>query len=165
MNTRDLWVKYAKFTVIAVLVVLLDQVTKMMVLRMIPEYDRIVVIPGFFNLTHVHNPGGAFGILAQNGAAWRHWLFLGAAFFALGIIMYFYHRTPKTLPWLAGSLAMIFGGAVGNMIDRIRFGEVVDFLDVYIASYHWPTFNVADSAVSVGIGLFILHILLKKMPF
>jgi signal peptidase II len=66
---------------------------------------------------------------------------------------------------LAGSLAMIFGGAVGNMIDRIRFGEVVDFLDVYIASYHWPTFNVADSAVSVGIGIFILHILLKKMPF
>lgn len=165
MNTRDLWVKYAKFTVVAVLVVLLDQVTKMMVLRMIPEYDRIVVIPGFFNLTHVHNPGGAFGLLAQNGAAWRHWLFLGAAFFALGIILYFYHRTPQTLPWLAGSLAMIFGGAVGNMIDRIRFGEVVDFLDVYIASYHWPTFNVADSAVSVGIGLFILHILLKKMPF
>lgn len=165
MNTRDLWVKYAKFTVVAVLVVLLDQVTKMMVLRMIPEYDRIVVIPGFFNLTHVHNPGGAFGLLAQNGAAWRHWLFLGAAFFALGVILYFYHRTPKTLPWLAGSLAMIFGGAVGNMIDRIRFGEVVDFLDVYFASYHWPTFNVADSAVSVGIGLFILHILLKKMPF
>jgi signal peptidase II len=137
----------------------------MMVLRTIPLYKSIVVIPGFFNLTHVHNPGGAFGFLAQNSAAWLHWLFLGAAFFALGIILYFHHRTPKTLPWLAGSLAMIFGGAVGNMIDRIRFGEVVDFLDVYIASYHWPTFNVADSAVSVGIGIFILHILLKKMPF
>lgn len=165
MNTRDVWVKYAKFAAIVVLVVLLDQITKMIVLRMIPEYERIVVISGFFNLTHVHNPGGAFGFLAQNGAAWRHWLFLGAAFFALGIILYFYHRTPRTLPWLAGSLAMIFGGAIGNMIDRIRFGEVVDFLDVYIASYHWPTFNVADSAVSVGIGIFILHILLKKMPF
>lgn len=165
MKTRDLWAKYAKFTAVVVLVVLLDQVTKMMVIRMLPEYERIVVISGFFNLTHVHNPGGAFGLLAQNGAAWRHWLFLGAAFFALGIILYFHHRTPKTLPWLAGSLAMIFGGAVGNLIDRIRFGEVVDFLDVYIASYHWPTFNVADSAVSVGIGIFILHILLKKMPF
>jgi signal peptidase II len=124
-----------------------------------------VVIPGFFNLTHVHNPGGAFGFLAQNSTVWRHWLFLGAAFFALGVILYCHYHTPKTLPWLAGSLAMIFGGAVGNMIDRIRFGEVVDFLDVYIASYHWPTFNVADSAVSVGIGIFILHILLKKMPF
>lgn len=165
MNTRDMWVKYAKFAAVAVLVVLLDQVTKMMVLRMMPLFDSIVVIPGFFNLTHVHNPGGAFGFLAQNGATWRHWLFLGAAFFALGIILYLYHRTPKTLPWLAGSLAMIFGGAVGNLIDRIRFGEVVDFLDVYIAGYHWPTFNVADSAVSVGIGIFILHILLKKMPF
>jgi signal peptidase II len=165
MHTRDLWVKYAKFAAIAVLIVLLDQITKMMVLRMIPEYERIVVIPGFFNLTHVHNPGGAFGFLAQNSGVWRHWLFLGAAFFALGVILYCHHQTPKTLPWLAGSLAMIFGGAVGNMIDRIRFGEVVDFLDVYIASYHWPTFNVADSAVSVGIGIFILHILLKKMPF
>ncbi|MGD9006879.1 MAG: signal peptidase II [Desulfobacteraceae bacterium] len=165
MNTRDVSVKYAKFAAIVVLVVLLDQITKMMVLRMIPEYQRIVVIPGFFNLTHVHNPGGAFGFLAQNSGVWRHWLFLGAAFFALGVILYCYHHTPKTLPWLAGSLAMIFGGAVGNTIDRIRFGEVVDFLDVYIASYHWPTFNVADSAVSVGIGIFILHILLKKMPF
>jgi signal peptidase II len=165
MNTRDLWVKYAKFAAIVVLVVLLDQITKMMVLRMIPEYERIVVIPGFFNLTHVHNPGGAFGFLAQNSAVWRHWLFLGAAFFALGIILYFHHQTPKTLPWLAGALAMIFGGAVGNMVDRFRFGEVVDFLDVYIASYHWPTFNAADSAVSIGIGIFILHILLKKMPF
>lgn len=165
MNTRDLWVKYAKFAAVVVLVVLLDQITKMMVLRTIPLYERIVAIPGFFNLTHVRNPGGAFGFLAQNGAVWRHWLFLGASFFALGIILYFYHQTPKTLPWLAGSLAMIFGGAVGNMIDRIRFGEVVDFLDVYIASYHWPTFNIADSAVSVGIGIFILHILLKKMPF
>ncbi len=165
MNNRDLWVKYAKFATIVVLVVLLDQVTKMMVLRMLPLNESIVVIPGFFNLTHVHNPGGAFGFLAQNGALWRHWLFLCAAFFALGIILYFHHRTPKTLPWLAGSLAMIFGGAVGNVIDRIRFGKVVDFLDVYVASYHWPTFNVADSAVSVGIGIFILHILLKKMPF
>ena len=164
MNTRDVWVKYAKFAAIAVLVVLLDQITKMMVLRAIPEYERIVVIPGFFNLTHVHNPGGAFGFLAQNSGVWRHWLFLGAAVFAMGVILYCHHQTPKTLPWLAGSLAMIFGGAVGNMIDRIRFGEVVDFLDVYIASYHWPTFNVADSAISVGIGIFVFHLLFKKMP-
>ncbi len=165
MITRDVWVKYAKFAAVVVPVVLLDQISKAMVLRMMPLFERITVIPGFFNLTHVHNPGGAFGFLAQNGADWRHWLFLGAAFFALSLILYFHHRTPKTLPWLAGSLAMIFGGAVGNLIDRIRFGEVVDFLDVYIASYHWPTFNVADSAVSVGIGIFILHIILKKMPF
>ncbi len=165
MNTRDLWIKYAKFAAVVVLVVLLDQITKTMVIRMMPLFDSIVVIPGFFNLTHVHNPGGAFGLLSKNGAVWRHWLFLGAAVFALCIILFFHHRTPKALPWLAGSLAMIFGGAVGNMIDRVRFGEVVDFLDVYVASYHWPTFNVADSAVSVGIAIFILHILLKKMPF
>ena len=165
MNTRELLIKYAKFAAVAALVIVLDQITKQLVLNKMPLYDCIVVIPGFFNLTHVHNPGGAFGLLAQNSAVWRHWLFLGAGFFALGIILYFYHNTPKTLPWLAGALAMIFGGAIGNMIDRIRFGEVVDFLDFYIASYHYPTFNVADSAVTVGIGIFILHILLKKMPF
>lgn len=165
MDIRETWIKYTRFAVIVAAVVLLDQLTKALVLRMMPMFESIVVIPGFFNLTHVHNPGGAFGLLAQNGAAWRHWLFLGAAFFALGIILYFYHHTPRSQPWLASALAMIFGGAIGNMIDRIRFGEVVDFLDVYIARYHWPTFNVADSAVSIGIGILILHILLKKTPF
>jgi signal peptidase II len=164
-DMREMWIKYTRFAGIVAVVVLLDQITKALVLSTMPLFESIVVIPGFFNLTHVHNPGGAFGLLAQNGAAWRHWLFLGAAFFALGIILYFYHHTPRSQPWLASALAMIFGGAIGNMIDRIRFGEVVDFLDVYIASYHWPTFNVADSAVSIGIGIFILHILLKKTPF
>jgi signal peptidase II len=164
-QNRDQRVKYIKFAAIAALVVVVDQVTKMMVLQSIPLFDRIVVIPGFFNLTHVHNPGGAFGFLAQNAAAWRHWLFVGAAVFALGVLLFLFHQTPKNLPWLAAALALIFGGAVGNMIDRIRLGEVVDFLDVYAASYHWPTFNVADSAVSVGIAIFILHIVLKKMPY
>jgi signal peptidase II len=165
MDDQSLRAKYIKFAAVAILVVVLDQISKAMVLRWMPLFDSIVVIPGFFNLTHVHNPGGAFGFLAQNGAAWRHWLFLGAAFFALGILLYFYHRTPKSLPWLSFSLTLIFGGAIGNLIDRIRFGEVVDFLDVYISHHHWPTFNVADSAVSVGIVIFIFHIVLKKMPY
>jgi signal peptidase II len=164
-NNRDLRVKYIKFAAIAALVVVLDQITKMMVLQSIPLFERVVVIPGFFNLTHVHNPGGAFGFLAQNAAVWRHWIFLGAAVLAMGVLLFLFHQTPKNLPWLAGALALIFGGAVGNLIDRIRFGEVVDFLDIYFGSYHYPTFNVADSAVSVGIGIFILHIVLKKMPY
>ena len=164
-DDRALLVKYIKFAAVAILVVVLDQISKAMVLRWMPLFDSIVVIPGFFNLTHVHNPGGAFGFLAQNSAVWRDWLFFGAAFFALGILLYFYHRTPKSLPWLSFSLALIFGGAIGNLIDRIRFGEVVDFLDVYISHLHWPTFNVADSAVSVGIVIFIIHIVFKKMPF
>jgi len=136
-----------------------------MVLKMMPLFKSIVVIPGFFNLTHVHNPGGAFGFLAQNGSPWRHWMFLGAAVVALSMILYFHHQTPKTHPYLGLGLALIFGGAIGNLIDRLRFGEVIDFLDFYAAHFHWPTFNVADSAVTIGVGIFILHILFKKMPF
>jgi signal peptidase II len=161
----ELQTKYIRFAGIVALVVLVDQVTKTIVLRTMPLLKSIVVIPGFFNLTHVHNPGGAFGFLAQNGSPWRHWMFLAAAVVALSMILYFHHQTPKTHPFLGVGLALIFGGAIGNLIDRLRFGEVVDFLDFYAVHLHWPTFNVADSAVTVGVGIFVLHILFKKMPF
>jgi signal peptidase II len=162
---NELQTKYLRFAGVVALVVLVDQGTKYLVLKTMPLFRSIVVIPGIFNLTHVHNPGGAFGFLAQNGSPWRHWMFLAAAVIALSMILYFHHQTPRTHPFLGVGLAMIFGGAIGNLIDRLRFGEVVDFLDFYLAHMHWPTFNVADSAVTVGVGIFVLHILLKKMPF
>jgi signal peptidase II len=157
--------KYTRFALIIALIAVLDQFSKTMVLKYIPLHKTIAVIPGFFNLTHVHNPGGAFSFMAHNNSPLRHWLFLGAAILALCLILYFYHQTPKTHPFLGVALAMIFGGAVGNLIDRMRFGEVVDFLDVYIATLHWPTFNVADSAVTVGVCIFIGHMVFKKIPF
>lgn len=80
------------------------------------------------------------------------------------MILYFYHQTPRSHPFFGFALALIFGGAVGNLIDRLRFGEVVDFLDVYVGAYHWPAFNIADSAVTVGVIIFLLHILFKKVP-
>jgi signal peptidase II len=161
----DIKAKYIRFAGVVALVVFLDQISKALVLKMMPLFKSIVVIPGFFSLTHVHNPGGAFGFLAQNGSPWRHWMFLGAAVVALSMILYFHHQTPKTHPYLGLGLSLIFGGAIGNLIDRLRFGEVVDFLDFYAAHFHWPTFNVADSAVTIGVGIFVLHILFKKMPF
>lgn len=157
--------KYTRFVAIVAAVVALDQISKAVVLKMVPLYKSIVVIPGFFNISHVHNPGGAFNFLAQNGVPWRHWIFLGAGLVALVLILYFHSQTPKTHPYLALALSLVFGGAVGNLTDRLRFGEVVDFLDFHIVQWHWPTFNVADSAVTVGIGIFIAHIFLKKMPF
>ena len=157
--------KYIRFTGVVAAVILLDQFTKYLVLRMIPLYKSITVIPGFFNLTHIHNPGGAFGFMAQNGSPWRHWMFLIAAVVALSMILYFYHHAPRTHPFLGLGLSLIFGGAIGNLIDRLRFGEVIDFLDFYVAHLHWPTFNLADSAVTVGVGIFVLHIVFKKMPF
>ena len=162
---NDLKSKYLRFCGVVALVVLLDQTTKALVLKMMPLFKSIVVIPGFFSLSHVHNPGGAFGFMAQNGSPWRHWMFLAAAAVALSMILYFHHQTPKTHPYLGLGLSLIFGGAIGNLIDRLRFGEVVDFLDFYVAHLHWPTFNVADSAVTIGVGIFILHILFRKMPF
>jgi signal peptidase II len=157
--------KYIRFSLIASLVVFLDQASKQLVMVKMPIYKSISIIPGFFNLTHVHNPGGAFGFLAQNGSPWRHWIFLAAALLALAMILYFHHQTPRTHPYLSLGLSLIFGGAIGNLIDRLRFGEVVDFLDFYVAHLHWPTFNVADSAVTVGVGIFIIHIVFRKMPF
>ena len=157
--------KYLFFVLVTGMVVLLDQAAKALVLTRLPLHNSIAVIPGLFNLTHVHNPGGAFGFLAGNGGVWRHWLFLGAALVALILIVYFYYHTPRNKVWLRLALGMIFGGAVGNLIDRLRFGEVVDFLDFYIGHLHWPAFNIADSGVTVGVVIFILHIVFKRMPF
>jgi signal peptidase II len=155
---------FKPFAVIAGLVVLLDQATKLLVLAKMPLYHSIPVIEGFFSLTHIRNPGGAFGFMAASSQGVRNLLFVGVSIFAMGLIVYFYRSTPKTYPYLASALAMIFGGAVGNLIDRLRFGEVVDFLDVYVGAYHWPAFNVADSAITVGITVFIVHLVLGKMP-
>ena len=155
---------FMPFTLITGLVVLLDQATKLLVLAKMPLYHSIPVIEGFFNLTHIRNPGGAFGFMAAGSQGVRNLLFIGVSIVAMGLIVYFYRSTPKTYPYLASALSLIFGGAVGNLIDRLRFGEVVDFLDVYVGAYHWPAFNVADSAITVGITIFIAHLVLGKMP-
>jgi signal peptidase II len=165
LNAINEIAKYRRFTIVVIAVVALDQISKGAVLKFMALYKSIPVIPGFFSITHVHNPGGAFGFLAQNGAPWRHWLFLSAVLLALGMILYFHHQTPRSHPYLAFGLSLIFGGAIGNLIDRLRFGEVVDFLDFYILDHHWPTFNVADSGVTIGVLIFLAHIYFKKMPY
>ena len=143
---------------------ILDQAIKLLVLAKIPAYGSIVVIPGFFDLTHIYNTGGAFGFLAGKSSLFRHLFFLTASAIAMGMIVYLYLKTPREFLFLRSGLAMILGGAVGNVIDRIRLGKVVDFLDLYVKDLHWPAFNIADSAITVGILIFIYHLLLKKMP-
>ena len=156
--------KYIKLACIAGSVVLVDQGTKTIVLKTMPLYDSISIIPGFFNLTHIHNPGGAFGFLAGQSSFLRSIFFLFASSLAICLIFYFYKNTPRTHPFLAAGFALILGGAIGNLIDRIRFGKVVDFLDFFIGNLHWPAFNFADSAITVGIAIFILHLLFKNLP-
>ncbi|MFH2218927.1 MAG: signal peptidase II [Pseudomonadota bacterium] len=153
-----------KLACVAGPVIILDQITKAVVLKTLPLYRSVPVIPGLFNLTHIHNPGGAFGFLSGQSPVFRSTVFLLITTMAIGVILYLYKNTPRTHPWLATGFALVFGGAVGNLIDRFQFGKVVDFLDVYLGNFHWPAFNVADSAITVGIGIFVVHLLFRKMP-
>ena len=146
------------------MILVADQITKSLILAYLPLYDSVTLIPGFFNLTHIHNPGGAFGFLANQSASLRSIVFLLVSILAVGLIFWFYVKIPASHPMLAAGFALIFGGAIGNLVDRIRFGEVVDFLDFYIGNLHWPAFNIADSAISVGVVIFLYHLLLKKIP-
>jgi signal peptidase II len=157
-------VRDKSFILVSGLVIVLDQITKAIILATLPLMDAIPVIPGFFSIVHVRNPGGAFGFMAGQGPMVRSILFLVISGLAAGVIIWLYRRTPASFRLLRIALALIFGGAIGNIIDRIRFGEVVDFLDVYIGNLHWPAFNIADSAITIGMTIMIYHVLFKKMP-
>lgn len=156
--------RYGCFVLVTGLVVAADQAAKALVLQKLPLYRTVSIIPGFFNLTHIQNPGGAFGFLAAQNSDLQTLLFLVITVCALGLILYFFHSTPAQNIWLSFGFALLFGGALGNLIDRLRFGRVIDFLDFYIGRWHWPAFNVADSAITVGVGLFILSMLLRREP-
>jgi signal peptidase II len=156
--------KLIRLLIVSIIIIIADQLTKYIILTTMPLHSSIPVIQGFFNITHVHNPGGAFGMFADGSPLLRKLLFLVVSSLAICFVLYFYHSTPLTHRVLSFGFAMIFGGAVGNMIDRVRFGKVVDFLDVYIRSYHWPAFNVADSAITIGVTIFVIHLLFDKMP-
>ncbi len=156
--------KYIRLVIIGGIIVIIDQLTKFFIVKYLPLHDTVPVVAGLFNIIHIKNPGGAFGLLANLTPGMRTFIFLFISSLAVGLILYFYLKTPVNQTWLAAGFALIFGGAIGNLIDRIRFGVVTDFLDFYINKYHWPAFNVADSAITVGIGIFIFHLLFKKIP-
>lgn len=146
------------------IVVLADQVTKKIIMSSLAVHDVIKVIPGFFNITHVLNPGGAFGFFATQSDMVRKLVFLVLSSAVALFILWFYSRVARTHVFLSWGLALIFGGAIGNLIDRFLYGHVVDFLDFYIGMAHWPAFNVADTAISVGMAILIYHVMFKKMP-
>ncbi len=159
--TKD---KILRLLIVGGVIILIDQITKLYIHTSYAMGSVKTVIPGFFNIVHYHNPGGAFGLFAGQSQIVRVLVFLVISIIATGFILWLYRSIPKTHPMLANALALIFGGAVGNLIDRIRMGEVDDFLDVYIMNYHWPAFNIADSAICIGVGIFIFHMIFKKIP-
>jgi signal peptidase II len=146
----------------AFLVVLLDQITKYYLVTGVRLYESFAVIEGFFNITHVRNPGAAFGFLAQASPAFRSGFFILVSVLAIVLILYYIGRSEDDEPGFVFALSLVLGGAAGNFIDRLRFGEVVDFLDLYWNTFHWPAFNIADSAISLGAFILILQILRRK---
>ena len=156
--------KIFRLCIVSGIIILLDQISKLIVIAKLELGRDIPVIPGFLNITHVLNPGGAFGLFAQHSTWVRVLMFLVFSLIAVGFIIYLYIGVPESHRMLANGLCLIFGGAAGNLIDRIHMGKVVDFIDIYIQQYHWPAFNVADSAICVGVGIFVYHIVLNKMP-
>lgn len=128
----------------------LDRLTKWLVLRNVPLYDGFEVIPGFFRITHVHNRGAAFGMFADHPSEWKTAALIFFSLAALALVVGMLWKHSQAISWTAISLALILGGAIGNLWDRAFYGYVVDFLDFYFRSYHWHTFNIADSAIVVG---------------
>ncbi len=153
--------RYNPLLLLATALVLLDQATKWLVVRNMALGEAIPVIPGFFDLVYVLNRGASFGMLNNPDITWQRWFFIAMTLVAIGVIAYMVRMSKPEERLLRLALGCILGGAVGNLIDRVRQGMVVDFLDVYFGSYHWPAFNVADSAISVGAVLLIVSFYMR----
>lgn len=146
------WRQKAGFLLVALAVLAFDQWTKWLVEVHLPRLSSVRVVPGFLNFTHVRNPGVAFGLFASGGGGDVHTLALSlVGALALAVVLVYFWRTPARDRLLLVALALVLGGAIGNLTDRIASGAVTDFIDVYVGTYHWHTFNVADSAITSGL--------------
>lgn len=157
-------IRYLLLGLLSLAIVVVDQVTKVSVMESMRLHESIPVIANLFSITYIRNPGAAFGFLSSSSSSFRFVFFGVTSIFAVGLLAMIMVRMPKD-DWMGRlSVAGILGGAVGNLLDRLRYGEVIDFLDFYINGYHWPAFNVADSAITVGVVFLILHFATEKEP-
>ncbi len=154
--------KRIHYLAISAVIIILDAVTKWLVSSRIALHDAITMVPDFFSIVHVRNTGAAFGIGANAESHFVPLLLNSGAILVFLIVVAYALRTPLNDHTLQIGLHLIVGGAIGNLVDRFRFGYVVDFLDVYVRDHHWPAFNVADSAICIGIALLFLD--MKKRP-
>lgn len=151
--------RWSLFGTISVIGLVLDQASKLYIDRTMSLYQSIPVVDGFFNIFYIRNRGAAFSFLSQ--ASWRLPFFITISLVASLVILIAFGKLRDDQRLAQVSLAMVFSGAVGNLIDRLRLGEVIDFLDVYWKNHHWPAFNVADSFICVGVALLALDMLLE----
>jgi len=138
---------------ISVLVLALDQVSKLAVIRNLAPGQVITLLP-FLNLTHAHNPGAAFGLFSQS-SGWQNLFFIAVAIGVSAMIVLWLWQLEKRERWTAIALALVLGGAIGNLVDRVVYGYVIDFIDVVFGSWHFWTFNIADSAITMGAALLV----------
>ena len=152
--------RYTLFAAISMTGIIIDQITKIYIDRSMQLYDSIPVVENFFHITYVRNKGAAFSFLSN--ASWRLPFFITVSIIAALVILVAFRKLRDDQRLAQISLAMIFSGAVGNLIDRVRLGEVIDFLDVHWYRHHWPAFNVADSLICVGVFLLALDMILEE---
>ncbi len=144
------------YLITTALIVVADQLSKLWILNEFKLYESREIIPDLFNLVYVVNTGAAFSFLADVDSPWRHYFFVGVAAVALvGLTVLVVSLRKESMFYIVG-IGLIAGGAIGNLIDRVAYGHVVDFLDFYIKDYHWPAFNVADSGICVGVGIYMI---------
>lgn len=154
--------RYVILALVSIGTIVVDQVSKAHIMQTMRLHESIPIIPHFFSLTYIRNPGAAFGLLASSSNGFRLLFFGFTSLFALVLLGTIFFRLRHD-DWTGQlSIAGILGGAIGNLLDRLRFGEVTDFLDFYVDVYHWPAFNVADAAISVGVFFLILHFAFEK---
>jgi signal peptidase II len=148
-----------RFLLLSLAVLVLDQWSKWLIELHLPQHAVQPLLPGLLNLTHVRNTGVAFGLFAAGSARRGSWPLVALGVAALALVLLFFLRTHRRHRRLLGALALIVGGALGNLMDRLANGAVTDFLDLHLGSTHWPAFNVADSAITLGIALLALDVL------
>lgn len=150
---------------LAVLFILvIDQVTKTIVVQRISLFGSYKIIPGFFNITFIQNRGAIFGFFSRSGSQLVYVILTLTSLVALALVVYYFFKTPPDEKLMKISLSLILGGALGNLADRIFRGYVVDFMDFYIKKWHWPSFNVADSCITIGAILLIFLFFFKRRP-
>ena len=145
-----------------VLILVADQLTKFIVDQTMPLHHSIPVIDNLFSLTYIRNTGAAFGILSGSAASFRLPFLVLFSILAIGFVVTMLRRLPDRETGLITALAFILGGAIGNLIDRVAYGEVIDFLDVYWSTFHWPAFNLADSFITVGVLITVYYLIKAK---
>ena len=156
--------KYILSALVAFSVVILDQCTKYYIIKNFPLYSSVDIIENYLAIVHIRNKGIAFGLLAGQGSGIRLVLLIITSLLAVAFIFYLLKTLTTKQRYAIVTLSLILGGAIGNLADRIRLGEVVDFIDLHWYRYHWPAFNCADSAISIGLVLLLTGIITKRFP-